>query len=187
VSESELIQRAKERDASAWATWYDRYHLILFRYAYAKLGRKEDAEDLASQVFVEALKSIDRFSERGRPILAWLYGIARKLISAKLRQEARASRANVSLSTLPEERRGPEAVLDRIALREALRQLTQDQQDVIILRFFLSMSTREIGEILNKTENAVSVLQFRALNALRRQLSPEEIQAVKNAASRGET
>lgn len=68
--ESDSVSRAKSRDSSVWAAWYDRYYGNLYRYAYAKLGRREDAEDLASQVFVEALKNIDRFTYRGRPVLA---------------------------------------------------------------------------------------------------------------------
>ncbi len=51
MSESELIRLAKDRDPQTWAALYDRYYPNLYRYAYAKIGRKEDAEDLASQVF----------------------------------------------------------------------------------------------------------------------------------------
>src|SRR5687768_11958402 len=79
--ESRLVRRAKERDAAAWSELYDAYYQVLFRYAFVRLRRREDAEDVASQVFLEAIKGIDGYEDRGRPFLAWFYGIAHNLVT----------------------------------------------------------------------------------------------------------
>ena len=171
--EREQVKRAKQRDAAIWGAWYDTYYANLFRYAYARIGSREDAEDLASQVFVEALKGIDGFNYKGRPVLAWLYGIARNLVAQRYRADSRTRTAPLAPAEEPNAS-AADAVIDRVDIEKALVALTPDQQDVIILRFFLSMSVRETAMILGKTENAVPVLQVRALAALRRQMAEPE-------------
>ena len=71
--EEDLIKRVKERDEDAWARLYDLHYLSLYRYAFARLRSREEAEDIAAQVFLEALRGIDRYTYRGKPMLAWLY------------------------------------------------------------------------------------------------------------------
>jgi len=171
--EEDAVARAKQRDLSAWAAWFEEHYRDLFRYAFAKTGSREDADDIASHTFLIALKSIDRYDYRGRPILAWLYGIARNLVSQKTRTEARSNRTKAVLSATNEAVEDTEWVLDRVDLLEAIRLLTPEQQDVIFLRFFLSKTTKETAQIMCKNENAVFALQFRAINTLRRRLMCE--------------
>ena len=172
--EAEEVRRAKGRDSAIWSAWYDRYHPSLYRYAYARLGIQAEAEDIAAQVFVEALKGIDSFSYRGRPVLAWLYRIARNLVVDQIRRNTRHQDAWDRL-VLPSEP-GPSAdqAVEALALREAMNRLTGEQREVIILRYFLSLSTREVAALLGKNEVAVFSLQARALAALRRHLAPEK-------------
>lgn len=170
--EADLIRRAKIRDASAWASLYDTYYPTLFRYVSAHLPLPEDAEDVASQVFLEALKSIDGYKPRGKPILAWLNNIARNLIAQRLRQRVRERRNQGFLDTQATGTGMSEEIIERLDLARALTALTSDQQNVIVLRFFLTMSLKETGAFLGKTQNAVAVLQVRAIAALRRRLSP---------------
>lgn len=176
--EAEQVGRARERDSAIWAHWYDIYYPLLFRYAYVRIGRREDAEDVTSQVFLEALKAIHGFTYRGRPVLAWLYGIARNLVAQKVRQDARASKATATLMTDETQPGHAEQVLAHIDLTRAIARLTRDQQDVLAMRFFLSMSLRETAEALGKTENAIAVLQVRALASLRRHMSKEAVSSI---------
>jgi DNA-directed RNA polymerase specialized sigma24 family protein len=64
-----LVARAKRGDAGVWAHWYDQYHALLFRYAHARLGNREDAEDVAAQVFLDALKSLAASDTEAGPSL----------------------------------------------------------------------------------------------------------------------
>jgi len=172
--EAEEVRRAKARDGATWSAWYDRYHPSLYRYAYARLGRQAEAEDVAAQVFVEALKGIDSFSYRGRPVLAWLYRIARNLVVDQIRRNVRHQNAWDRLVFPSESDPSAEQAIEALALREAMNHLTGEQREVIILRYFLSLSTREVAALLGKNEVAVFSLQARALAALRRHLAPEK-------------
>ena len=72
--------RLRALDQDAWAELYDRHHMQIWRYAYGRTNNRHAADDVAAQVFVEALASIQRYRYKGLPILAWLYGIARNLV-----------------------------------------------------------------------------------------------------------
>src|SRR5687768_11742384 len=85
VDEATQVQRAKDGDSSIWDTWFQRYYPNLFRYAYIRLRRRTEAEEIASQVFVEAYRGIARYSYTGKPILAWLYRIAHNLVYDRLK------------------------------------------------------------------------------------------------------
>src|SRR3990172_1067748 len=117
--EAQLVQRAKERR--------------LYRYCYARTGDEAVAAELASQVFLEALQGIDRYVYRGRPLLAWLYRIARNVVSDHLKRRAREARALQEAGALLEPHDpGPASqVGDRQDLSAALQRLTEDQQQVI--------------------------------------------------------
>jgi RNA polymerase sigma factor (sigma-70 family) len=178
--EAELVQRAARRDVTAWSTLYEAHYDDVYAYSYSRLGSREDAEDVASQVFVDALKDIDKLgrqvrqggARRVRPFLSWLLDIARKLTAARQRQSARAQR-DASLQLVTVDPGDTEALLDHLDLLAALKHLTQEQQDVIILRYFMAKTTPEIAELLSRKENAVFALQFRAVKALRRHLSDD--------------
>jgi RNA polymerase sigma-70 factor (ECF subfamily) len=180
--EAELVQRAAQRDVAAWSALYEAHYDDVYAYAYSRLGSREDAEDIASQVFVEALKNIAGLvkqlnrgtARRTRPFLSRLLDFARKLSAERQRQTARAER-EASLRLVPVDPGDSQAVLDHLDLLAALKHLTQEQQDVIILRFFMAKTTPEIAELLEKKENAVFALQFRAIKSLRRYLADDVV------------
>jgi RNA polymerase sigma-70 factor (ECF subfamily) len=169
ADEGELVRRAKGREAEVWSQWYDQYYSPLYRYAFSRLSSREDAEDIAAQVFVEALKGIGGYKYRGRPILAWLYRIAHNLVAARYRKLSRAG----PLAGDGPAMHDPEAGLDSLVLREMVRRLTPDQREIITLRFFAGLSTAEIARLLDKKEATVYSIQVRAVAALRRLLAPD--------------
>jgi RNA polymerase sigma-70 factor (ECF subfamily) len=168
--EADLVQRAQCGDSAAWADLYDRHFPTLYRYSYARLRCREEAEDIAAQVFVDALRGIDRYEERGRPILAWLYRIAHNLIVERMRRDERARRLSATLSPNLDHHPGPEGCLDNLDLLDALARITPEQSEVIILRFLSQMTSKEVAAALGKTEPAVTSLQFRGMAALKRAL-----------------
>ncbi len=172
--EALLVQRAKERSPTAWAEIYDACYQKLYRYCYARTGDAGTAADLACRAFLEALEGIDRYVYRGRPLLAWLYRIARNLISDHLRAARRESEAlQRAASALEPHDPGPaSAVADQQDLQAALRRLTDDQQQVISMRYYADFSTAEIAHAMGRSERAVYSLEVRALAALRRRLGP---------------
>ena len=176
-AEALLVQRAKERLPSAWAEIYDSHYRKLFRYCYARTGDEATAADLASRVYLEALEGIDRYVYRGRPLLAWLYRIARNVVSDHLRAQQRESKALEEAATTLESHDPDPAVQvsDRQAILGVLRQLTEDQQQVIALRYYAGLTTTEMAHALERSERAVYSLEVRALAALRRLLGPNRM------------
>lgn len=170
--EAEEIQRAKQRDSSIWAAWHDAYYPVIYRYAYVRLSNAEDAEDLASQVFLEALKGIDRFKYQGKPVLAWFYGIASHLVSKRRRQLARSP---VPLEEQVHEVAGDEEQsLVHMMVWSALEKLKDEHRDVLILRFLLDMPTARVAALMGKSEQATYSLQVRAIEAARRAFGSDE-------------
>jgi len=171
-AEARLIQEAKGGSPSAWARIYDAHYQQLYRYCYARTSDQEAAADLASQVVLAALEGIDRFDDRGRPLLAWLYRIARNACVDYLRSRQRESLAIEQAATQQEQvEPSPAAAVDeRRDLLAALRQLTEEQQQLIALRYYAGLSTSEIADAMERAPVAVYSLEARALASLRRLL-----------------
>jgi RNA polymerase sigma-70 factor, ECF subfamily len=169
--EQELVEQARASSPAAWSHIYDEYYVKIFRYCYLRTGNRLAAEDLASDVFLEALRGIHRYRYRGAPISAWLYRIAHNITADFLRHRIRRP-------TVPLDGESPDARLHlpddadgsaiRLDLQVAIKQLTEDQQQVVLLRFFQGLSHEETAAVMQRRSGAVRVLQNRALSALRR-------------------
>jgi RNA polymerase sigma-70 factor (ECF subfamily) len=168
VDEASLVRRLKAHDSAAWSELYDRHYLSIWRYAVGRTGSREAADDVAAQVFLEALESIARFHPR-KPIAAWLYTITRNHAAKWVRRQRRDS------PIPPPDRadKGMDVVDDALILSQALDRLTRDQREVVVLRYYADYSTTEIAVLLGKNERAVYSTEARAMAALRRQLSSE--------------
>jgi RNA polymerase sigma-70 factor, ECF subfamily len=175
-AEAHLVKRAKERWPSAWAEIYDAYYRKLFRYCYARCGNEATAADLASKVYLEALEGIDKYEYRGKPLLAWFYRIAHNVVVDHFRAKERESKAleRVGSFQSPHDPGPAEEVGNQHDLRAAMCQLTDEQQQVIELRYYGGLTTAEIAVAMEKSERAVYSLEVRALGALRRALQPGE-------------
>ncbi len=168
--EQRLIRRAQRGDAEAFAELYRAHVQVIFRYIAARVNDLQLAEDLTGDVFIKALEGLGSYRDQGRPLLAWLYRIARARVIDHYRQAGRRpSETSVDDQPLPVES-GLDAGLARRqaaqALRAAIAGLTDDQQQVIILRFVEGYRVDEVAAILGKQPNAIKALQFRALRAL---------------------
>jgi RNA polymerase sigma-70 factor (ECF subfamily) len=169
--ERELVLQATKRNRAAFAQLYDRYVTKIFRYIYYKVGSQGEAEDLTGQVFLKAWEAIGRYQCTERPFAAWLYRIAHNLIVDYFRTKRDTSSLDeLAVVDLPGS--DLDDIVDRHltadTLRHALRNLTHDQQQVIILRFLEGYNTTEVAQILGKQPGAVRTLQHRALAGLNR-------------------
>ncbi len=171
VDEATLIKRAKERDPAAFADIYDRHQPAIYRYILFRLNDPVAAEDLTSEVFVRLVERIDRFVYRGRPLLAWLYTIARNLVNDYRRQASRRQQVSLGDQMLPspeDPEQGAERRLLQQQMARALSQLTEDQRQVVLLKFYEGYDNETVARILGKTVGAVKSLQHRSLAALQR-------------------
>ncbi|MBI4759111.1 MAG: sigma-70 family RNA polymerase sigma factor [Chloroflexi bacterium] len=170
--EVELVRRAVRREAEAFARLYELHLDEVFRYVYYKIGDTAEAEDLTEQVFLKAWESIDRFQWRGTPFRAWLLRLAHNLVVDRWRGRRETQSLN-DVQSAPGP--GPEGqaykTLEVQELRQALRSLSAEQQQVIILRFVEDLSYQEIASIMGKSEGALRVIQHRALANLRKAMA----------------
>jgi RNA polymerase sigma-70 factor (ECF subfamily) len=171
--EARLIQRAQEGDKAAITELYRRHVDAVYRYVWARARDETVAEDLTAQVFLKALEGLPTYTSSGKPFLAWLYRIAYARIVDYWRQQER--RVEVPLDeTLPASEPRPSALLeveaDWVTAIDLLAQLTDDQQDVLMLRFIGEMSLAQVAETLGKTVGATKAIQHRALASLARML-----------------
>lgn len=164
-------QRKEERLAALFDSCYPR----LARYAYARLGDRTEAEDVASDVFVRALESLDSYQERGLPMEAWLFRIAHNLVVDRLRRAGRFERSDEAPEELPDSPDPARIAEERILMsdvRNAMEQLSPGQREVVSLRFYAELSSREVAGVLQKSDGAVREMQRAALEKLRGLLAP---------------
>ena len=171
-----LVAEAKAGDAAAFGAIFDAYAAPIHRFIASRVHRPSDAEDLTQLVFVKALEALPRYEARGIPFGGWLFRLARNAIIDQVRTR-KDHLSLVAAVTRETDDPGPEAQaalqddLDRVAL--ALRDLTDDQREVIELRFFAGLSVMEAAAAMGRQEGTIRGLQFRAIAALRRSLGIE--------------
>lgn len=170
-----LVAQAQQGDQVAFATLYEQYRPLVFRFLRRRLeGSEEVVEDLTEDVFVKLYEKLDRYVERGLPFTAWLYRIAHNQLVDYLRTLPRQSAQTLdAIADVPERQTTSEygSVLDRQTLEPALARLTPEQRQAVELRFLQGMSVAETAATMGRSEEAVKKLQARALVNLRRALT----------------
>lgn len=165
-----LITAALE-DPAAFGRLYNRYVQPIYRYIYSRVGNAHEAEDITSQTFVAAYESLARYRERGQ-FSAWLFRIAR----SKMNDHFRRSRREVRLEAVGEilEREDALGTLIRAEelsrIRSIIDHLSDQEQDLIRLRYVADLSFAEIAELLRKREDAVKKSVYRLLARLKSQM-----------------
>ncbi|TMC31859.1 MAG: sigma-70 family RNA polymerase sigma factor [Chloroflexi bacterium] len=169
-----LIERARS-DPEAFGLLYDRQVAGIYRFVYARVGNAAAAEDVTAEVFINALRAIGRYQDRGRPFSCWLYRIASNAIASHFRHE-------------PENRELTDAMPDGalpvevVALRHLeiesvwhlVDQLPPQQRRAMTLRFRDDLSAHDAARVMGKSDAAVKLLIYRAVGRLRSQLSPTQ-------------
>ena len=170
-----LVERAKRGDREAFEELYLLHFDRIYSYLQLSVGNKHDAEDLTNQTFVKMIVSIDRFEWRKVPISAWLFRIAHNLAMDHFRTRRRWQPEEEPPEPPGSEERSAEdeafRAIGQESMFELIESLSEDQKQVLTLKFVFDFSNAEVGMILGKSEGAVKSLQHRALGSLRRQLA----------------
>jgi RNA polymerase sigma-70 factor (ECF subfamily) len=173
---AELVTRAQQGDQTAFASLYEQYSPLVYRFLRRRLdGADEVVEDLTEDVFVKVYEKLDRYVERGLPFTAWLYRIAHNHLVDHLRSLPRLAASSLeAVGDVPERAATADfnRVIDRQSLEPALARLTPEQRQAIELRFMAGMSVAETAAAMDRSDEAVKKLQARALTNLRRHLAP---------------
>ena len=168
-----LIERVRKGDQDAARTLFERYFDRIYNYVYARLGRAEDAEDLAIDTMTRSLTRLDQFQDQGVAFSSWVYKIAHNATIDHYRRHGKVTLVSLEQATLPQSADPSELAMEQLSnedLRVALRALTDEQQQVLILRFFQDLTAPQVAGIMGKSVGAVQALQHRALGSLERAL-----------------
>jgi RNA polymerase sigma-70 factor (ECF subfamily) len=172
ADETSLVREAAV-NADAFAELYRRHLTRVYRYHAAHTGNVKDAEDLTSQTFMAALEGIRSY--RGdAPFAAWLMGIASKKRFLFFRGRRPEVPIEAALQIPSPGLATDKAAFSRLrieSISRALKQISADRAEALILRFFGELSMAETGRVLNKSEAAVKMLVSRGLQDLRERTS----------------
>ena len=164
-ADERLLVEAAQNDPARFAELYEKHFERVYAFIARRVGSRDAAEDLTSDVFHKALANLKRFEWRGVPFGAWLLRIAVNAIVDRSKRHGREIAVDdpPELSTRP----GLQQVEDRARLFRLVDQLPEDQRHVVVLRFAEEKSIREIAQQLGRSEGAIKQLQFRGLENLR--------------------
>jgi len=167
---------------SELATLYEEYYVRIARYIFIRIGDRTEAQDLAGEVFLRALRSLGSYRGRSEGMKAWLFRIAHNIVVDHLRKMSKRKAKSLDGMEIPDSVT-VEEVAERNSqieiLSHALERLTPAQREVIALRFFGGLSSAEVGKILGKSSGAVREMQRGALVTLRKlmggSIKPESV------------
>ena len=175
ITDANAVKLASAGNPEAFSYLYEQNVTRIYNYIFYRIGSEVEAEDLTSRVFHRAFGHVNTYVEKGIPFSAWLYRIAHNLIANWHRDTHR--RREVSLEEqldLPIHGDLPERTVEHNQetemLLKAIRRLSSDRQQLILLKYLEDLPNGEIAVIMSRTEGAIKSLYHRALIALRQEL-----------------
>ncbi|MEN9935677.1 MAG: hypothetical protein RLZZ387_2256 [Chloroflexota bacterium] len=171
---ADVLARAQGNDQWAYEQIYNRYVDALYRYLYARCGNAAMAEEALGELWLRVVQYLPRFripsDGADQAFASWLYTIARNLL-VDMQRSHRLTTGDIPASVAapgPELDAGVQKRDEYQSLVDAIRRLTDDQREVILLRFHEELTSAEVAQRTGRTETAVKALQHRALAALAR-------------------
>lgn len=164
-----LLIKAKTGESGAFGELYNIYFKKIYSFIYYRVSHKETAEDLAEEVFLKAHIKIQGIKEI-KSFESWLYQIARNLII----DYYRSKKEQVNIDELENTLIYQDTIIDTIDLNHQqkilirlIKELDPDQQRVVKMKFFEDLSNSEISAVMDKSEGAIRVIQFRGIAKLK--------------------
>ena len=166
-----LVELARGGDSEAFGLLYDHYHPSVYRFLYYRVGSVALAEDLMSETFFRALRSMSSFRWQGKDFGAWLMTIARNLCTDHFKAgRTRLELTTEDMSAHDDTTESPEAEvlasLTNELLMKALQKLPTEQRDCLVMRFLQGLSISETAQALDRSDGAVKQLQLRGVRNL---------------------
>ena len=172
-----LVELARKGDVEAFGLLYDHYQGSVYRFLFHRTRSATLAEDLTSETFFRALRSMQGFRWQGKDFGAWLMTIARNLATDHFKAgRTRREMTTEDMGQHDDATEGPEAMvlagLTNEILLKALTELPDEQRDCLVMRFLQGMSIAETAAVLGRSDGAIKQLQLRGVRNLAK-LMPE--------------
>jgi RNA polymerase sigma-70 factor (ECF subfamily) len=174
------VTNAKQGDDDAMRFLYLRYADNVYGYVCSIVRDEHEAEDVTQQIFAKLMTALQRYEPRSVPFSAWILRIAHNAAIDHMRARRAVPCEEVRSPELEDGDVSRERARD---LQAALSKLPPEQRDVIVMRFVLGLSPKEIAERIGRSEDAVHGLQHRGRTTLRRELTAlQSAPAARNVA-----
>lgn len=167
---TDTIAEAQDGNVQAITEIYERYHSSVFRYLYYRLGDRETAEDLTSEVFLKMMRALPDYRQQTAPFQAWLFQIARFLSIDHFRKNNHRQEVELTEIVTDQNPRIDTIVAQKLnaeLLQQFLGKLPTDQREVLVMRFLVGMPITEVARVLHKSDDAIKGLQRRGLITMR--------------------
>ena len=169
-----VVKRAKEGDKSAFEQLYNEYFAPLNRYIIIRVGDVSEAEDLTQLVFIKFYKNLVNWQDKGYQPSAYLFTIARSVIAdyyrSKGRKGSKLSNSEEVLALISDSSQNPhQDVIESEEIRtlyQNLKKLPEKYQEVLMLRYIENLSSKEISQVINKSDVATRKMLSRAVSTL---------------------
>ena len=175
IKDKILYLRLKQKDKDAFIKAYDSYIDDIYRFIYFKVGSREDAEDLTSQVFLKSWDYIQNNLLDHKTVKAFFYRVARNIVIDYYRDKSTQDNISINGKEIPIDiidektnlNKEVDLKIDIKNLQQAMKELKDEYREVLMLRYINELSIKEIAEIVDKNKGNVRVLIFRAIKALK--------------------
>ncbi len=174
ADERRVLARA-QKNAAGFGELFDAYYDRIYAYAYRRVASSAIAEDIAAEVFEDALRGIRRVRWQGKPIVAWLYRIAARRVADYYRDGRPEKAIEFDLGTNDPRLEEIEKLDEYAGVRIGLAKLNVGDREIIGLAFFDELNGAEIAALLNCSQNAAYVRLHRALKRLKDILCEEGV------------
>lgn len=161
------------KDPSAFAGLYNKYFRQIYLFVLKRIDDQDISDDITSQVFMKAMLNLHKYEFKGLPFSAWLYRIASNEVNYYFRKSGKMrciSIEDAGLNRLMDEISENDNSDSEENLLKAFQNLSQEEIQILELRFFENNSFKEVGYILNITENNAKVKTYRALDKLKKKM-----------------
>jgi len=170
--ETEIV--LAQQDPAQFRPLYNRYYQPIFIFILKRVESEALAADICSEVFLKALTNLPKYEMRGFPFSSWLYRIASNEINTFYRKQKKnrvVSITDAGIHSLFEELDEGEAQENLLMLKKIMGELDETSIQLIELRFFEKRSFKEMGEILEITENNAKIRTYRLLAKMRKKFN----------------
>jgi RNA polymerase sigma-70 factor (ECF subfamily) len=171
VEEGLDAYRAFRREQGDFEALFRAHYPEIVRYLAARLGSRDDALELASEVFTEAWRRVPGLQWRGRPVRAWLYRVAANMAADELSRRGRMAAGVPDLQGADD----PDAATERLVVAQALGSLSAEHQLVVHLRLVEGLPFADVASVMNRSVGACQMLMLRAARSLRAALAAEGV------------
>lgn len=177
ISEKRLLFLAKKNEHEALSQIHDRYYPRIWRYVCFRMSDTQACEDVVSEVFYRFLKTLKAKKHNIQNLQGWLFGTTHHVVMdhwrGKYKRPVTHLNEDLKFPNEDDTEQQTEETLKLENVKVLMKELSEDYQQVLTLRFVSGFSLEETAKIMRRSIGAVKVLQYRAVQSLRTQLEQQ--------------